>query len=222
MTLNRNNKTAILLGASGLVGSFLLDMLLDGEEYTSVIVFVRKHLNKVHPKLNQHVIDFDAPETYKDWVAGDDLFCCLGTTIKQAGSQEAFRKVDLEYPVVFAGMAKENGVKQYLIVTSIGADSRSSTFYLRTKGECENNLKQTGIPSISVFRPASLTGERKYKRWNEKISVPLLKVFSVFLIGRLKKFRPIAAEQVAKAMYCVAQEFKMGYTIYESDKIQSI
>lgn len=220
--LNKNNKTAILLGASGLVGSFLLDILLDSEEYQTIIVFVRKQLEKQHSKLKQYVIDFDVPHTYKDLVVGDDLFCCLGTTIKQAGSQEAFRKVDLEYPTKFAQIAEENGIKQYLIITSVGADSHSSTFYLKTKGECEDDIRKRQISSISVFRPASLIGERKTKRWTESVSVPLLKVFSVFLFGRLKKYKPVSAEQVAKAMFIIAQNPQKGYNVYESDKIQTI
>lgn len=133
--MTENNKTAILLGASGLVGGFLLDMLLDCGTYNHVLIFVRKPLGKEHPILTEYVIDFDDPQSYKDLVKGDDLFCCLGTTIKKAGSQAAFRKVDYEYPITFAEIAKENGIKQYLIITAIGANAQSSVFYTRTKGE---------------------------------------------------------------------------------------
>ncbi len=216
------NKTAILLGASGLVGSFLLNRLIESDAYSKIIIFVRSSLNINHPKLKEYVVDFDDTASYEELVKGDDLFCCLGTTIDKAGSQEAFRKVDYEYPVSFAQIAVKNGVKQYLLVSSIGADSGSSIFYLRTKGECEEGILRSGIASASVFRPASLSGNRKEFRLGERLSLPILKLFSFLLVGKLRKYRPIEAAQVAKAMCEVAQHPKAGFTIYESDEIQRI
>lgn len=222
MKMIKNNKTAILLGASGLIGSSLLDILLNSEEYSSVVIFVRKEIFRNHPKLTQNIIDFDKPDSYARLVKGDDLFCCLGTTIKQAKTREAFRKVDYDYPVKFAATAKENGVKQYLLVTSIGANAGSSVFYLKTKGECEDSVRQINIPSTSVFRPSSLLGERKVVRPMEKVGEVVMKLFSFCLIGKLKKYRPIQASRVAQAMYTVAQATTEGFHIYESDKIQSL
>lgn len=215
-----NNKTAILLGASGLVGSFLLDILLNSEEYRSVIIFVRKEIGLKHSKLTEHIIDFDQLDKYADLVQGDDLFCCLGTTIKQAKTREAFKLVDYYYPLKFAELAKKNGVTQFLMVTSIGANDTSSVFYLKTKGECEEAIKKLNLSSTSIFRPSSLLGPRKVVRPQERIGEIVMKVFSFCLIGKLKKYRPIQAQRVAEAMSIVAQSPKQGFTIYESDQIQ--
>ena len=220
--MNKNNKTAILLGASGLVGSFLLDTLLNSQEYRSVVIFVRKEISRKHPKLVEHLIDFDQLDKYANLVQGDDLFCCLGTTIKQAKTREAFKMVDYYYPLKFAEMAKQNGVQQYLMVTSIGANARSSVFYLKTKGECEEAIKKINLFSTSVFRPASLLGPRKEMRPQEKIGEVVMKFVSFLLVGKLKKYKPVQAEKVAQAMYTIAQSPKEGFNIYESDQIQSL
>ena len=212
-------KTAILLGASGLVGSNLLQDLLESDYYQEVIAFVRKDLDMYHNKLKIHIIDFDQPETYRSLVVGDDLFCCLGTTIAKAGSQEAFRKIDYDYPLSFARIAKDNGAKQYLIVSSIGANPKSSVFYLKTKGECEEAISKIGLDSVSIFRPASLIGNRKEFRLNEKITIPLLKIFSFLLIGKLRKYRPIEAGKVAKSMLQIAQNESKGVHVFESNEI---
>lgn len=218
--MNKNNKTAILLGASGLVGSFLLDILLKSEEYNSIVVFVRKEIGIKHAKLIEHIIDFTQLDKYADLVQGDDLFCCLGTTIKQAKTREAFKLVDYHYPIKFAEMAKKNGVARFLMVTSIGASNTSSVFYLKTKGECEQAIKALNLSSTSIFRPSSLLGLRKIVRPQEKMGEILMKTFSFCLVGKLKKYRPIQARQVAKAMYAVAQSSEIGFNIYESDQIQ--
>jgi len=218
--MTKNNKTAIILGASGLVGSSLLNLLLENDIYKEVIAFVRKDLSITHPKLTVHIIDFNKPDTFLHLVKCDDLFCCLGTTIKQAGSQEAFRRVDYYYPAMFAEIAEKNGAMQYLLVSSIGANAASSTFYLRTKGECENAVRDSGISFVSVFRPSFLMGDRKEFRLGEKLSLPFLKLFSFLLVGKLRKYRAIKASQVAKAMMLVAQDPQPGFTVYESDKIQ--
>lgn len=219
--MNKETKTAILLGASGLVGGFLLDMLLDSGMYGEVNIFVRKPLDKTHPRLKQHIVDFDNPATFKHLVKGDALFCCLGTTIKKAGSQAAFRKVDYEYPLHFAEMAKANGVHQYLIITAIGSKASSSIFYNRTKGECEDAIRNTGIESVSIFRPSLLLGKRAEFRLGEKLSEYLMRGFSFLMLGAAKKYRPVEAWQVAKAMMIVSEQPQSGVSIYESDRIQS-
>lgn len=216
------NKTAILLGASGLIGGSLLDILLNSEGYSSVIIFVRKAIDKKHSKLIQHIINFNQLDQYVDLVKCDDLFCCLGTTMKQAKSQEAFRLVDYYYPLKFAEIAKKNGLKHYLIVSSIGANSNSSIFYLRTKGECEDAIKDLDLPSLLVFRPSSLVGIRKVRRPQEKVGEVIMKIFSFCLVGKLRKYRPIRGGQVALAMYRVAQIDNGKYNIYESDQIQAL
>lgn len=216
------SKTAIIIGSTGLTGSYLQQMLLDSTEYSKVISFVRKATAICHPKLVEHIVNFEDPDSYKDLIKGDDLFCCLGTTIKKAGSQEAFQKVDLIYPIQFAKLAKDNNIKQYIIITAIGADAKSRNFYMRTKGECEEQLRKIQFKTISVFRPSLLLGDRKEFRFGEKMSEYIMKIFSVFLFGRLRKHKAIESKKVAYAMYAVAQQNKEGYFVYESDKISDI
>ena len=155
------SKTALILGSTGLTGSHLSDILLSGNYYDKVISFVRKATGTSHPKLTEHIVDFDNPDSYGDLVKGDDLYCCLGTTIKKAGTQEAFAKVDLEYPLNFARIAKQNGINQYLIVSSLGANPKSGNFYLRTKGQVEDGLRELGFAATVVVEPSFLLGDRK-------------------------------------------------------------
>lgn len=162
-------KTALIIGSTGLIGSHLLELLLESREYEKVITFVKRDSGIQHPKLAQHIIDFDKPETYKELVVGDDFFCTIGTTIKNAGSKDAFRKVDFEYPKQFAAFALQNKIKQFLIVSSLGADANSGNFYLKTKGEIQDFLKDCNFESVSVFQPSLLLGNRTEFRLGEKI-----------------------------------------------------
>lgn len=215
-------KTAIIIGSTGMTGAYLLKILLTSDVYEKVISFVRHNTKISHPKLVQHIVDFDRPESYQDLIEGNDMFCCLGTTIRKAGSPEAFEKVDLHYPVQFAKIAASKGVKQYSIISSIGANPQSSNFYLRTKGKCEEELRKLAFQSTSIFRPSLLLGNRKELRLGEKIGEYVMKIFSVFLIGRLKKYTAIKSKNVAYAMYSIAQSNTVGYHIYESDEISDI
>lgn len=215
-------KTALIIGSTGLIGSHLLDLLLESQEYEKVITFVKRDSGIQHPKLKQHIIDFDKPETYKELVVGDDFFCTIGTTIKKAGSQDAFRKVDFEYPKQFASLAQQNKVKQFLIITSLGADANSSNFYLKTKGEIQDFLKNCAFESISILQPSLLLGNRTEFRLGEKMGVYFMKLFSFLFIGNLKKYKAIQSEAVAKAMFIIAQKNYKGFQIIESDSIQEI
>ena len=215
-------KTALIIGSTGLIGSHLLDLLLESQEYDKVITFVKRDSGIQHPKLKQHIIDFDKPETYKELVVGDDFFCSIGTTIKKAGSQDAFRKVDFEYPKQFASLAQQNKVKQFLIITSLGADANSSNFYLKTKGEIQDFLKNCAFESISILQPSLLLGNRTEFRLGEKMGVYFMKLFSFLFIGNLKKYKAIQSEAVAKAMFIIAQKNYKGFQIIESDSILEI
>lgn len=212
-------KTAVVLGASGLIGSSLLHNLLESNFYSEVIVFVRKDLDFRHNKLKIHIIDFDKPDTYKSLVVGDDFFCCLGTTMSKAGTKDVFKKIDYQYPVSFARIAKDNGIQHYLIVSSVGANSKSSVFYLKTKGECEDAICKIGFQSVSIFRPASLLGNRKEYRLNEKITLSLLNILSFLLVGKLRKYKPIESTRVAEVMLGSAQKTEIGVTIIESEQM---
>ncbi len=215
-------KTALIIGSTGLIGSHLLKLLLESNDYIKVITFVKRDTGIKHQKLTQHIIDFDKPETYKELVVGDDFFCTIGTTIKNAGSQDAFRKVDFEYPRQFAAFALQNKVKQFLIISSLGADANSGNFYLKTKGEIQNFLKDCNFESVSVLQPSLLLGDRKEFRLGEKIGAFFMKTLSFIFIGNLKKYKPIQSEAVAKAMLIIAQKNNSSFKIYESDVIQEI
>jgi len=215
-------KTALLIGSTGLIGSHLLNLLLDSNDYLKVITFVKRDTGIKHKKLTQHIIDFDKPETYKELVVGDDFFCTIGTTIKKAGSKEAFRKVDFEYPRLFAAFALQNKVKQFLIISSLGADTNSGNFYLKTKGEIQDFLKECNFESVSVLQPSLLLGERKEFRLGEKIGAFFMKTLSFLFLGNLKKYKPIEGKTVAKAMLVIGQTNNSGFKIYESDMIQEI
>ena len=155
------SKSALLVGASGLVGGELLNCLLIGSEYSKVLILVRKPLGLIHPKLEERVIEFEELARYKDCFKVNDVFCCLGTTIKKARSQKAFKKVDVEYPLEIARLAMEMKAEKFLIISSMGANPRSSVFYSRMKGLLEQKIKEISIKSIHIFRPSLLLGNRK-------------------------------------------------------------
>ena len=207
------NKVALIAGSSGLTGGFLLRILLEAPEYREIIAYVRKPTGIEHPKLREVVMDWeklDAP------VPADEVFCCLGTTIKKAGSQEAFRRVDYEYPLHLAELQLQGGSQQFLLVSAIGADASSSFFYSRVKGELEDALKKLGYKSLHIFQPSFIAGPRKEKRVGERIGLAIFSFISPLFIGPLKKYAPIPAEQIARAMYRSAQKNTTGCTIYDS------
>ncbi|MFN7930549.1 MAG: oxidoreductase [Blastocatellia bacterium] len=217
-----NARKALLLGASGLIGGHCLTLLLQDETYQEVLVLVRKPLALTHPKLTQHVVDFDRLSDHAAVFQAEDVFCCLGTTIKKAGSQAAFRKVDFTYAYEAAQLAVAQGIRQFLLVSSLGADANSSVFYSRVKGELEIAVTSLPFQAISIFQPSLLLGERAEFRWGERIAEPVAKALSFLLLGPLRKYRAIEARTVAAAMIRVAKSAVQGVTVYESDRIQKI
>lgn len=215
-------KTALIIGATGLIGSQLLKLLLESNDYDKVVAFVKRDIGFHHPKLIQHSIDFNKPETYQSLIVGDDFFCTIGTTIKKAGSQDAFRKVDFEYPKQFASIAIQNKMTQFLIISSLGANKNSGNFYLKTKGEIEDYLKSCSFESCIVLRPSILLGLREEFRIGEKVGTFLMRLFSFILVGKLKRYKPIESETVAEVMMTIAQNNYKGFHIIESDEIQQI
>lgn len=216
-------KTAIVLGASGLIGGYCLSHLLEDKNYSKVISLHRRKLENTHPKLVQHIIDFENPEDYINYFKADDVFCCLGTTIKTAGSQAAFKQVDFEYVIESARFSLMNGAKQFLVVSSIGANASSANFYLRTKGRMEEELKKFPFQHIHIFRPSMLLGPRKEFRLGEYIGKVVMKIIGPLMLGPLKKYKAIHAETVAKAMINAANiPGTKPIHIYESDEIAMI
>lgn len=213
------SRTALLLGATGLVGSHVLDLVLADETYTAVATLGRRAPDRTHPKLTHHVIDFDRLDDFAELIRGDEVFCCLGTTMRQAGSQEAFRRVDQVYPVTVAQRAQANGVAQWLMVSALGANARSSIFYNRVKGEVEDAVRALPFRGVYCFRPSLLTGRRAETRPGEQVGEAVLQGLGFLLVGPLRKYRAIAAEAVARAMVVVARQAPGGIQVYESDAI---
>ena len=215
-------RTALLLGATGLVGSELLTLLLADTEYRQVTVLVRRNLPQTHPKLVQRVVDFKDLPKAADAYKVDDVFCCLGTTIKKAGSQEAFRVVDYTYPLESAKLAARQGAGQYLLITALGANAKSSVFYNRVKGEVEEAIGKLPLKSLHIFRPSLLLGNRQESRTGEKIAIAVMKPLGFLLAGPLKKYRGIQARTVAQAMLRTAKQSVAGRHAYNSDVIQEM
>jgi uncharacterized protein YbjT (DUF2867 family) len=216
-------KRALVAGATGLVGSHLLTGLFDSAEYSGVVALVRRPIDVCHPKLTQVICDFDnLADCASSFDGVDDVFCTLGTTIKKAGSQEAFRRVDCEYPLQLARLSATRGVNQYLLVSAMGADEKSRIFYNHVKGEVERSVQELGPPYIHIFRPSLLLGDRTEVRIGEKLASILMTPLSSFLVGSLKKYRPIPAAQVALAMIRAAQMDVSSTHIYLSDEISNL
>lgn len=208
-------QTAIVTGASGLVGNELVLALLQDEAFSSVKVMVRKPLTIQHPKLINLVLSFEDENALHTALTGDVLFCCTGTTIRNAGSRAAFKAVDYDIPVQCGAIALKNGVRKYLLVSASGANEKSSNFYLRTKGETEQALIRMQYPSLCIFRPSLLMGRRKEFRFGEQVAQFLMPVFSFLLRGNWKKYRPVKAEVLAKEMVRKAKEDVPGVRVIE-------
>ncbi len=217
-----DSRAALILGATGLVGGHCLELLLKDEAYDKVITLGRREIPLEHPKLEQHVIDFERLNEAVDLIKAQDVFCCLGTTIKKAGSQEAFYKIDFTYAHETAKLAQQNGAEQFLLVSALGADPKSRIFYNRVKGEVEAAVSRLPFHGVQIFRPSLLLGQRAEFRRGEQIAEKAAKIFSFIFVGPLKKYRPIHARNVAEAMVRVAKEQPAGVNILESETIRAL
>lgn len=215
-------KTALIAGASGLVGSELLNLLLKSGEYSSVHLLLRKETEHDSPKIIKQIIDFEKLKEFDPGEKIDHIFCTLGTTIKKAKTKENFRKVDFDYVLELGKKALEWQSEKFLIVSSLGANARSSIFYNRVKGEIENALKELKLPALFIFRPSLLMGNRKEHRSGEKTATAVYKALNPLFVGGLKKYRGIEASQVAKAMLYTAENSHDNFKIFESYEIQKI
>ena len=209
-------KTALLAGASGLIGSQLLPLLLNSERYAKVIVVGRKAVPVMHPKLTQVVTELGKLEDVRLKLIADDVYCCLGTTMKQAGSKEAFFKVDFLYVVQLAALSAGNFAAQFMVVSSMGANAESSVYYSRVKGEMEAAVGQTPFRAIHIFRPSLLLGERAQPRLGERVAAVVLRAVSPLMRGPLLKYRPVTGATVAAAMLRAAEDGGGGIRVHES------
>jgi uncharacterized protein YbjT (DUF2867 family) len=210
-------KTALIAGSTGLIGKQLLQMLLNSDRYSKVIAITRNDLPP-HPKLVVLKVEFEKLDQWANSLTGDDVFCCLGTTMAKAKSKASFYKVDFFYPLLIAKAALSHGAKQYLLVSALGANKESSIYYNRIKGDIEDAIKQVNYKAIHIFRPSLLLGPRDEKRPGEDAAKVFYKIFG-FLIPR--RYQAIDSYKVAKAMITLASQDDEGIFIHESKELQS-
>ena len=212
-------KTALIAGASGLVGSYCLRLLLQSERYAKVIAIGRSALPMQHPKLDQLIVDFNRLDNYRHSLIADDIYCCLGTTIKQAGSRDNFYQVDFTYVKKLAAITSANFASQFLVVSSLGANAQSPIFYSKVKGQMEEAVKPMPFLAVHIFQPSLLVGPRQQKRPGERLAQLILPRLNFLFLGPLKKYRPVTAENVAKAMLHAAMQDGAGVCLHPSDQI---
>jgi uncharacterized protein YbjT (DUF2867 family) len=208
--------TANVIGATGLVGTQLVSLLLENIHFEKVRIFVRRSTGIVHPRLEEKIIDFSEKNTWAGFLSGNVLFSTLGTTLKQAGSKEKEYEVDFTFNLNFAQKAKENGIEKYVLVSSVGANPKSYFFYTRMKGELDEEVSKIGFETLAILRPSYLMGERQEKRLPEIYSLPVLLFLTRFLF---KKYRPIQDKTVAHAMIAAVLTPVPEKTIWEAGEI---
>jgi len=206
--------TSIIVGSTGLVGGNVIKVLSNKKQ--RAIALTRRSIPNLPPNITEMIIDFDAFEKNGSLPSCNNVFICLGTTIKTAGSKENFRKVDIDYCLSIARKAKESGAETLSLISSIGANSSSKNFYLKTKGELEESIQRIGFSTVNIFRPSFLVGERSEKRLAEKIAINLAKIMDLFLIGTASKYRSVKAESLAKTMVLKADN-KSGVNYFYFD-----
>ncbi len=212
-------KTAIILGASGLTGNALLKRLIANDTYSSVKIFARKSVGNTHPKVTEIVGNLLELSKFKHDFTGQEVFCCIGTTVRQTPDRQQYRKIDFGIPTEAAKLCKENHIETFLVISAMGANHRSKIFYNRTKGEMEQAVLKEQIPKTYILRPSFIGGKRKEKRLGENAGIAVAKFINPVLIGGLKKYRLIEAEKIAQAMIYLANS-KPDVQVVPSDKIQ--
>jgi len=214
-------KTALLFGASGLVGSHVLNQLISNNSYSKIKLFVRSSIDISDPKIEIIQTDFNNLENHREDIKGDDCFFCIGTTKQNSPDKSEYRRVELEVPKQIAQIAKSNSVNSFVFVSSGYADPKSSGDYLKFKGEVEEELKRLNFSKLGIMRPSFLLGDRKEKRIGEKIGIFVFKLLSPLFLGPLKKMKPIHSATVAKAMIAITQN-DSSQIIFESNEISEI
>jgi uncharacterized protein YbjT (DUF2867 family) len=217
--MRRMERTALIAGATGLVGRHCLRRLLADPRYARVTAIVRRSTGVSDSKLEEVVVDFDRLAERAAAIRGEDFFCCLGTTIRDAGSQAAFRRIDHDLVVELARLARANGARRLAYVSSVGADAGSRAFYMRSKGETERDLGALGYEQVEVLRPSFLVGERERGRTGEAAGIAVARGLAGLLIGGLRKYRPISADTVAAGMIGALRRDEAGARVRSFDEI---
>lgn len=215
------NKTAIILGATGLTGGLLLQLLLKDDAYAKVKLFSRKSVGISHPKIEEYLLDLFALSDYKNEFVGDVVFCCIGSTQAKTPDTTIYKKVDYGIPVAAAQLSKTNHIPTFIVVSALGANPESRFFYNRTKGEMERDVLSQQIKNTYILQPSLIDGARDEKRTFELLWKKTMRVFNALLLGPLKKYRSIEAMTIAKAMLIIADN---GFTDtrIESETIKKV
>ncbi len=197
-------KSAIVLGASGAVGSQLLELLLADDRYEAILLFSRSKSTIKHPKINEYLIDLFELENYAEAFIADEVYCCIGTTKAKTPNKDTYYKIDYGIPVAAAKLAKANDIKTFIVISAIGADAKSSIFYSKTKGEMQNAVLSAGIAKTHILQPSLIVADRKDSRTMEKIAEGFMWLLNPLLFGNAARFKSIKAERIAKAMLWLA------------------
>ena len=216
-----SEKIAAIAGATGMVGTYLYEEILKDDYFSTVRLLARRPMQKMHPKMEVKLVDFDDVESLKLALEETDtIFCCIGTTQKNVkGDNDLYRKIDLDIPVKIARLGKEAGCKKFILVSSVGASTKSRTFYLKLKGELENAIEAIGIETVHVMQPSMLLGDRTEKRTGEQLLQGSMKMISGLFGGTMRKFRAINGKTVARAMLNAAKKETKGFRRYRYDEI---
>ncbi|MEZ0129449.1 NAD(P)H-binding protein [Flavobacterium sp. LBUM151] len=207
---------AIVIGATGSTGEFLVDELLSDADYTNVTIFVRKSTGKKNPKLTEHIINFSDIDAYQDLIVGDVIFSCLGTTLKTAGTKDNQWKIDFDIPATFAQLAQQNGVSSFVLLSSYGASAESKVFYSQLKGKLEEKIAEFHFDQYIIFRPGLLL-RKGTDRFGEKVMVKVL--HAVNAIGLFRKFKPLPTNILAQKLAKAPKIASKGKTIIELEKV---
>lgn len=219
---NGQTKVALLAGASGLTGGHVLDALLEAADFSRVIAVTRRPLAREHARLANRIVQFDRMETQLQGVTCDVALCCLGTTIARAGSRESFREVDVDYVVAFARTARAARAQRFVVMSSAGADPRSRSFYLRTKGEMEEELEALGFPALDILQPGLLLGWRREMRPLELLAMAFMPLLNPLLAGKRAAYRGISARRVAAGMVGATRSGRKGVQRYLNPGIHAL
>ena len=215
------NKTAIILGASGLTGSIILEKLINDDRYTTIKLFSRKEIDNMPSKVNQYVGNLFELEKFKADFTGDEVYCCIGTTTKKTPDKAVYTAIDYGIPVSAAKLSKENGIHTFLVVSALGADAKSSIFYNKTKGIMERDVLVEKIQNTFILQPSIIQGQRNEQRIGEKIGLAVLKLVQPLFVGKLKKYRITEAEDIAQTMIKLANS-RSTDQIINSEKIKEM
>ena len=214
-------KTAIIFGSSGLIGNELFKTILLGNTYSKIKIFVRTIPEVDNPKVEIIKTDFRNLEKYKDKINGDDCYFCIGTTKKDTPDKSEYTRIEYDIPVRVATIAKENSVNSFFYVSSIGANSKASSNYLKNKGQVEEEIKNLNFKKLAIIRPSLLIGNRKSFRLGEVIFMPVMNTLTLFAFGSLKKYKPIKIENVVKAMLYISTSTS-NKIVYESNELETL